>query len=193
MKDIAHKLCKVQRDLKCPKDQFNAFAKYNYRNAEGILEAVKPLLAQNSLALTISDDISMIGDRIYVRSTARLISVETGEWLEVSAFAREADEKKGQDSAQVTGACSSYSRKYALNGLFCIDDTKDADATNDHGKRDNASEINSELVNKIIASFNAQTTLAELDAKLAKANTTIHGANPVVQAAYQNNKTRLIK
>lgn len=193
MKDIAHKLCKVQRDLKCPKDQFNAFAKYNYRNAEGILEAVKPLLAQNNLALTISDNIQMVGDRIYVQSTARLISIETGEWLEVSAFAREADEKKGQDSAQVTGACSSYSRKYALNGLFCIDDTKDADATNDHGKSENASESNSEMIDKIIASFNAQSTIAELDAKLAKAKTTPYGENPRVQASYQTNKTRLSK
>jgi hypothetical protein len=193
MKDIAHKLCKVQRDLKCPKDQFNAFAKYNYRNAEGILEAVKPLLAQNSLALTISDDISMIGDRIYVRSTARLISFETGEWLEVSAFAREADEKKGQDSAQVTGACSSYSRKYALNGLFCIDDTKDADATNDHGKGDSPTGLNPEMVDKIIASFNTQATLAELEAKYAKAKTTPYGDYPTIQASYQNNKTRLSK
>ena len=193
MKDITHKLCKVQRDLKCPKDQFNAFAKYNYRNAEGILEAVKPLLAQNNLALTISDDIQMVGDRIYVQSIARLISVETGEWLEVSAFAREADEKKGQDSAQITGACSSYSRKYALNGLFCIDDTKDADATNDHGKGDSASHTNSELIDKIIASFNAQATIAELDAKFAKAKATDQGSNPKVLAAYQNNKTRLSK
>ena len=193
MKDIAQKLLEVQRDLKCPKDQFNAFAKYNYRNAEGILEALKPLLAKNNLALTISDDIQMVGDRIYVKSTARLVSVDTGEILEVSAFAREAEDKKGQDSAQVTGACSSYSRKYALNGLFCIDDTKDADATNDHGQSNKIEEQNSEMVDKIIASFNTQTTLAELDAKLAKANTTIHGANPRVQTSYQNNKTRLIK
>lgn len=193
MKDIAQKLLEVQRDLKCPKDQFNAFAKYNYRNAEGILEALKPLLAKNNLALTISDDIQMVGDRIYVKSTARLVSVDTGETLEVSAFAREAEDKKGQDSAQVTGACSSYSRKYALNGLFCIDDTKDADATNDHGKSESASEPNSEMIDKIIASFNAQSTIAELDAKLAKAKTTPYGENPRVQASYQTNKTRLSK
>ena len=193
MKDIAQKLLEVQRDLKCPKDQFNAFAKYNYRNAEGILEALKPLLAKNNLALTISDDIQMVGDRIYVKSTARLVSVDTGETLEVSAFAREAEDKKGQDSAQVTGACSSYSRKYALNGLFCIDDTKDADATNDHGKSESAAEPNSEMIDKIIASFNAQSTIAELDAKLAKAKTTPYGETPRVQASYQTNKTRLSK
>lgn len=131
---ITEKLAKVQKDLKAPKTQENTFGKYKYRSCEDILEAVKPLL--NGLALTLSDEIIECGGRVYVQATAMIRDTETGECLATTAFAREEETKKGMDSSQVTGAASSYARKYALNGLFCIDDTKDSDATNTHGKEE---------------------------------------------------------
>ena len=120
-------LVEIQHSLKAPKNQYNSFGKYKYRNAEDILESVKPLLHEHGCSLTISDDIVAVGDRIYVKATATIINKD-GLHHVVTAFAREEDTKKGMDSAQVTGATSSYARKYALNGLFCIDDTKDADS-----------------------------------------------------------------
>jgi len=128
-KDIMKSLLSIQRDLKAPKSQFNKFGNYKYRSAEDILEAVKPLCVQNNVVLTISDEIIQLGERIYVQSTAK-ISGKIGEYISVKAFAREEESKKGMDGAQITGSASSYARKYALNGLFCIDDTKDPDATN---------------------------------------------------------------
>ena len=113
----------IQQLLKAPKGQRNSFGNYNYRNAEDILEAVKPLLGR--AILTLTDDVCMVGDRYYIKATATIKEGE--ESVSVTAYARESEEKKGMDSAQVTGAASSYARKYALNGLFCIDDTKDAD------------------------------------------------------------------
>jgi hypothetical protein len=117
-------LNKIQMALKVPKAQKNTFGNYNYRSCEDILEAVKPLLGKASLILT--DEIVMIGDRFYVKATATLS--DEANTVSVSAFARESVDKKGMDVAQITGAASSYARKYALNGLFCVDDTKDADA-----------------------------------------------------------------
>ena len=128
MSNIYSKLMTIQSNLKAPKGQYNNFGKYKYRSCEDILESVKPLLSQHDCALVITDDIVMLGERIYVKATAKLIS--GSEHIESSAFAREEDTKKGMDSSQVTGAASSYARKYALNGLFCIDDTKDSDTTN---------------------------------------------------------------
>lgn len=120
-------LVEIQSKLKAPKDNYNSFGKYKYRSAESILESVKPLLKEYGCILTVSDDIVMVGDRIYVKATAT-ISNEKGEYITTSAFAREAEVgKNGMDVSQVTGATSSYARKYALNGLFCIDDTKDTD------------------------------------------------------------------
>jgi len=130
---IVQKLSKIQQNLKAPKGQTNNFGKYKYRSAEDILEAVKPLVNKEGLILTLSDEIQLIGDRIYVKATARLTDGE--QEVVTIAFAREEASKKGMDASQVTGAASSYARKYALNGLFCIDDTKDSDATNDHGKQ----------------------------------------------------------
>lgn len=128
MKTLIEKIAEIQRTLKAPKNQVNNFGGYNYRSCEDILEAVKPLL--NGLVLTVSDEIVAVADRVYVKATAKITDgVNT---LENSAFAREALTKKGMDESQITGAASSYARKYALNGLLCIDDTKDADATNDH-------------------------------------------------------------
>ena len=125
---LAEKLLKVQAELKAPKGQYNSFGKYKYRNCEDILEAVKPLLSEYNLSLVISDEIIMIGDRFYVKASAEVYCPDEEKMITVSAFARESEDKKGMDSAQVTGAASSYARKYALNGLFLIDDTKDADS-----------------------------------------------------------------
>ena len=123
------KLLNIQRDLKAPKSQYNSFGKYNYRNCEDILEAVKPLCAREGACLTISDEVVQIGERYYIKATAALYDSKTGEEINhVTAYAREEAEKKGMDGSQVTGAASSYARKYALNGLFDIDDTKDADS-----------------------------------------------------------------
>lgn len=132
---IRARLLRIQRGLKAPKNQRNDFGKYNYRNAEDILEAVKPLCDEHGAVLTLSDEIVVIGERYYVKATATLVAVDAiGDWVSAVAYAREEQDKKGMDGAQVTGASSSYARKYALNGLFCIDDTKDPDATNTHGK-----------------------------------------------------------
>ena len=127
---ISDKLINVQSKLIAPKSQYNSFGKYNFRNCEDILEAVKPLLLENKLTLVLTDKVVLIGDRYYVEATAILRDIETSEKIEVNAYAREEENKKGMDGSQVTGASSSYARKYALNGLFCIDDTKDSDTTN---------------------------------------------------------------
>jgi hypothetical protein len=131
---LRQKLCNIQTQLKAPKGQTNAFGGYRYRSAEDILEALKPLLGEYGCSLVIQDDMVEVGGRVYVKASANLIDNETDLVLSASAFAREAEVKKGMDDAQITGSASSYARKYALNGLFCIDDTKDADATNTHGK-----------------------------------------------------------
>ncbi len=128
MSKINGKLLGIQHELKAPKNQRNNFGNYNYRNAEDILEAVKPLCYKWQATLTITDDIILVGDRFYVKATAKLMDIEDGSVVEVSALARESFDKKGMDSSQITGSASSYARKYALNGLFCIDDTKDADS-----------------------------------------------------------------
>lgn len=128
------KLADIQARLKAPKGQYNSFGGYKYRSAEDILEAVKPLLKEVDAALTLSDEMVAVGNRIYVAATARFFSTDGSPEISVKAYAREEETKKGMDGAQITGAASSYARKYALNGLFAIDDTKDADATNTHGK-----------------------------------------------------------
>ena len=130
-KPIFAALMAVQAELKAPKNQHNSFGKYDYRSAEDIIEAVKPLLKENGLFLNMSDDIVLIGDRYYVKATVKVVDVVTGESVQTSALAREAAQKKGMDESQVTGTASSYARKYALNGLFAIDDNRDAD-TNEY-------------------------------------------------------------
>lgn len=127
---IYEKLAKIQSTLKAPKGQYNAFGKYKYRNCEDILEAVKPLLAEVKAVVIIGDELELIGSRFYVKATARFIDCESDAQITNTAYAREEDTKKGMDGSQITGASSSYARKYALNGLFCIDDTKDSDMTN---------------------------------------------------------------
>ena len=143
-KPIFASLMVIQRELKCQKNQYNSFGKYRYRSCEDIVEAVKPLLNEHGLILTMSDDVvefgnythkkttgndvvEISGSRIYIKATATVIDVVTGDKIEVTAMAREPEEKKGMDCSQITGTASSYARKYALNGLFAIDDTKDAD------------------------------------------------------------------
>lgn len=128
------RLINIQAELKAPKNQRNNFGGYNYRSCEDILEAVKPLLTSADLCLIINDEIVNIEGRFYVKATATIFDVDGKQVAFSSAFARESDTKKGMDDSQITGATSSYARKYALNGLFCIDDTKDADATNTHDR-----------------------------------------------------------
>lgn len=123
-------LIAIQSELKAPKSQFNKFGGYKYRKAEDILEAVKPLLTKQKCTLTITDDIVMVGNRIYVKATST-IKNEKGEFETTTGWAREEETKKGMDGSQITGASSSYARKYALNGLFAIDDNADSDTTND--------------------------------------------------------------
>lgn len=123
------KLINIQRDLNAPKSQYNKFGKFYYRSCEDILGAVKPLCVREGAAVNIQDTIEVIGGRIYVKATAKLMDGETGNVIaEATAYAREAEQKAGMDDSQITGTASSYARKYALNGLFAIDDTKDADS-----------------------------------------------------------------
>ena len=146
-KNVYMKLVEVQSKLKAPKSQYNSFGKYSYRNCEDILEALKPLLNEVKAIINISDDIVMLGERYYVKATAKFIDAETGEIIEASAMAREEESKKGMDSSQLTGSTSSYARKYALNGLFAIDDTKDSDTTNTHNKEQNKAS-NNEIISE---------------------------------------------
>lgn len=133
--NIYSRLQAVQMELKAPKDQYNNFGKYSYRSCEDILEVVKPLCQKQGLLLSLTDEIVEMGGRNYIKSIARVIEMETGKDFFTVAFAREDETKKGMDGSQISGCASSYARKYALNGLFCIDDTKDADTL------DNRSEV----------------------------------------------------
>lgn len=124
---INEKLMRIQTHIKAPKNLYNKFGEYYYRNAESICEAVKPFLEQEKCTLQLGDEIVLVGDRFYVKATAVLQDCESDECVVVSAYAREAESKPKMDNSQVTGSCSSYARKYALNGMFLLDDTKDAD------------------------------------------------------------------
>lgn len=138
---LVEKLLNIQNELKAPKGQFNAFGKYKYRSNEDILEAVKPLLAKYKTALVVSDEIVEVGGRLYVKATSTLHDIDSAETLYNTAYAREEEDKKGMDGSQITGASSSYARKYSLNGLFAIDDNKDSDSTNLHDKTNYTEEI----------------------------------------------------
>lgn len=175
---IYEKLSKVQEELKAPKGQYNSFGKYKYRSCEDILEAAKPLLVQNKLSLQLYDELVCIGEstpstyeetyydkdlkrentrivvtgnqRYYIKATARLLDIEENSTMENTAYAREDEVKKGMDGSQITGAASSYARKYALNGLFLIDDTKDADTDEYHNQNEqNVEKITKEQIKKI--------------------------------------------
>ena len=175
---IYEKLLSIQTELKAPKSQYNSFGKYNYRNCEDILEAVKPLCAKYKAVSVMGDEVIQIGERYYIKSTARLIDLESDGVVENTAYAREEAEKKGMDGSQVTGASSSYARKYALNGLFAIDDTKDSDTTNNGqttpkeatkakqtGKAEEWKLTKSELV-QVYGVKNAEATISALEKKL---------------------------
>lgn len=160
---IYEKLAAVQSALKAPKSQYNAFGKYNYRNCEDIIEAAKPLLKANGLLLILNDDIEHIGDRFYVRATATIIDTTDGTPLSVTAYAREEQDKKGMDGSQVTGASSSYARKYALNGMFAIDDNKDSDTTNTGDNKDQKMETVEDAAGYVLTfGKNSGKTLGEL-------------------------------
>lgn len=157
--NIYEKLLNIQTELKAPKGQYNSFGKYKYRSCEDILEALKPICAKNKTTLILTDQIVLIGERYYVMATATLIDIEKGENLENQAYAREDFEKKGMDGSQITGTASSYARKYALNGLFNIDDTKDAD-TDEYTKQIKAIEESAKnefQVNEKVTDLEAKT------------------------------------
>ena len=139
---VYDKLINIQSELKAPKSQYNNFGKYSYRNCEDILEALKPLLKENKATIFISDDVVFIEGRFYIKSTVTFVDVETGDKIVNTAYAREEESKKGMDGSQVTGASSSYARKYALNGMFAIDDTKDSDFTNQNESKSSSKPSN---------------------------------------------------
>ena len=164
-------LLQIQSELKAPKGQFNAYGKYKYRSCEDILEAVKPILKKCNCTLLLSDSLVYIGDRYYIKATATLVNAE-GKSVSTEAYAREEETKKGMDASQITGASSSYARKYALNGLLCIDDNKDSDTTNTGDNSPAApakvsKEDNTE-VEKAIAEINAAKSKDELVKAIAK-------------------------
>ncbi len=164
---IHEKMMKIQTTLKAPKNKWNNYGKYNYRNAEGILEAVKPLLEEQKLAMYITDDVIAVGDRVYVKATVKVQDIETEASVVTTALAREALNKKGMDDSQITGTASSYARKYALNGIFLLDDTKDAD-TDENQKECTArankqeQEKNKEKLEQMKISLVKQKTLLDL-------------------------------
>jgi hypothetical protein len=133
-------LAQIQSEVKAPKGQFNSFGKYKYRSAEDILESVKPIVNSKGFSISVSDTIMLVGDRYYIQAIATL--TDGKETYSATGYAREEESKKGMDGSQVTGAASSYARKYALNGLFALDDTKDADATNTHGQEEKKPSMN---------------------------------------------------
>ena len=173
---IYTKLMNIQRDLKAPKGQYNSFGKYKYRSCEDILEAVKPLLIREKVTLLISDEVVEIGGRVYIKATARLYDLEDTDGVENTALARESDDKKGMDESQITGTASSYARKYCLNGLFLIDDTKDADTDeyrNQQKKADDEAE-NKKMIEKADTKLSTTQVTAML-ARLENNNVDIPG------------------
>lgn len=178
---MENQLAIIQSKVKAPKGQFNSFGKYHYRSAEDILEAVKQVVNPMGYSITISDTIICAGDRYYIKATATLSNGK--ESWSVDGYAREEESKKGMDGSQVTGASSSYARKYALNGLFALDDTKDSDATNTHGKEQS---INWQQ------KINECKTLTELSDFFIANETTIGGDKAILNL-FTNRKSQLTK
>lgn len=201
--NIYEKLSEIQAELKAPKNQRNNFGGYDYRSCEDILEAVKPLCKAHNVVLNISDEIVMVGERYYVRATATLIDLDDQKGdaiatIENVAYAREEENKKGMDASQVTGATSSYARKYALNGLFCIDDTKDADtdAYQKQNKVDNKTTSKPAYENRTQKPQTQQTPKLISDAQRKRLFAISNGNNEVVKRVlerYKYEKTEQIK
>lgn len=167
---VLEKLMQVQSELKAPKGQYNSFGNYKYRSCEDILEALKPILVAHKCTVTLTDTVEQIGDRYYIKATARITDTEGGDSEQNTAFAREDADKRGMDVSQITGTASSYARKYALNGLFLIDDTKDADTDayheQTHPQRENPHRKNPQQTNP----QQKKSQDAKLDAAKAKAD-----------------------
>ena len=154
MSNIYEKLLFIQTELKAPKSQYNSFGKYYYRNCEDIQESLKPLLKQMNTTLIISDEVVSFSGKNYIQATARFIDCEDGQEITNTALAREEDSKKGMDASQITGSTSSYARKYALNGLFCIDDSKDSD----NDRRHEVKKTKEEQLKELIEEFESELT-----------------------------------
>lgn len=192
MKEINIKLMNIQQELKAPKGQYNDFGKYAYRSCEDILEAVKPLLKKEKVVLTISDELQYIGNRYYIKATATLIDTESEATISNSAYAREEETKKGMDGSQITGASSSYARKYALNGLFGIDDNKDSDTTNIQSKEEKedkkASPKQIELIQKYYQGENL-TKLLEVNNLERLEDMSINKASEILSKLFAKKET----
>lgn len=156
---VYEKLSKVQSELKAPKGQYNSFGKYKYRSCEDILEAVKPLNAKHGVVLTVGDEVVEISNRFYVKATATFVDIESGEKIINTALAREDDSKKGMDGSQITGTASSYARKYCLNGLYCIDDTKDADTDEYRHQQERKPQESKTQENQYVKVVNGRTSV----------------------------------
>ena len=167
--NIFEKLSAIQNELKAPKNQYNSFGKYNYRSCEDILEGVKPLCRKYRTTLIIGDTLELIGDRYYIKAMATLYDLDSDKSISNIAYARESENKTGMDASQITGATSSYARKYALNGLFCIDDTKDADTdeyqnqTKEQPKKQAVSKATKKQIEIINELFNEEEIAKALD------------------------------
>ncbi len=160
-KNILKKLLLIQQELKVPKNQFNSFGKYNYRSCEDILESARPIANKNNCVIVINDDIKEINGRYYVEATITLFDVESGEEISTKALAREAEPKSGMSESQLTGACSSYARKYALSAMFALDDEKDDD-TRDN--RQQSKQITLCELDNILMSYGVPSIFDEIDA-----------------------------
>ena len=176
-------LVKIQAELKAPKNQTNNFGKYKYRSAEDIIEAVKPILNKYGTALVVSDEVVQVGDRIYIKATATLLD-GTDDSISVNGWAREEEVKKGMDAAQITGSASSYARKYALNGLFAIDDTKDSDATNEH--KDEVGEVKRMELITLLENTSWDETMKQKVAIKISALTTLEQYEKALRSINQN-------
>lgn len=163
---IYSKLLSIQNELKAPKNQYNKFGKYHYRSCEDILEAVKPLCLKYGAVVLVDDYVTQVGERFYVKAKASLVDIDTQEEVYACAYARESENKKGMDSAQVTGATSSYARKYALNGLFCIDDTKDVDTQEYQEKKQTNNNQSKNINNYEQVGIEQATLLGEIDKRV---------------------------
>lgn len=186
---IYGKLMMIQQELKAPKGQYNSFAKYNYRSCEDILEAVKPLCIKNNATLLLNDAVQEVSGRFYVVATATLVDTKSGDSASVTAYAREPQDKKGMDDSQITGMASSYARKYALNGLFCIDDTKDADT--DEAKRQEDAPKNREKKQESKAETPVLCECCGLPIKAVKCGDRVYPTDEIVENAVKKYGKRL--